>query len=316
MAARNVVTSGRKLSTRKTKWVCTYCNKSMSEDDKGMQCDSCENWVCLNCTNMPEEMYDMLNKYSKSSKTEKEISSFKWVCKVCEGSLPTLRAMNKTLSSLKNSNEERFDAIELQVKNVENSIGDRVSSEVKSMKDQIMSEISEEIENKFDSRYKEMNNRKAREMNLVLFNVPVSTESDPFERKNADNTFINILYNAIVPANGATSTAETFVAKNVFRLRSGDPSRIPPIKVICDSKSQVKNFLTNSFKIKDLTDVELKKIVVQRDYTQEQRETNKSLREELKLKNEAEGDKYTIRHGNIVEKKATGSHSGTESPSG
>ena len=136
MAAKNAATSdGRKTSMRKSKWVCTYCNKSMNEDDKGMQCDSCENWVCLNCTNMPEEMYDMLNKYSKSAKTEKEISSFKWVCKVCDRSLPTLRAINKTLSSLKNSNDERFDAIELQVKNVESSISDRVSSEVKTMKE-------------------------------------------------------------------------------------------------------------------------------------------------------------------------------------
>ena len=74
--------------------------------------------------------------------------------------------MNKTLSSLKNFNDERFDAIELQVKNDQSSIGDRVFSEVKTTKEQIMSEISEENENKFDSRYKEMNNRKAREMNL------------------------------------------------------------------------------------------------------------------------------------------------------
>ena len=53
---------------------------------------------------------------------------------------------------------------------------------------------------------------------------------------------------------------------------------------------------------------------MQRDYTQEQRDTNKSLREELKLKN-AEGDKFTIRHGKIVDKKAAGTHAGMMSPS-
>ena len=115
------------------------------------------------------------------------------------------------------------DLMPLNSKTVESSIGDRVSSKVKTMKEQIMSEISEEIENKFDSRYKEMNNRKAREINLILFNVPLSKESDPIERKNADTSFINILYNAIVTASGASSMPETFIAKNVFRLRSSDP---------------------------------------------------------------------------------------------
>lgn len=56
-----------------------------------------------------------------------------------------------------------------------------------------MSEITEEIEQKFDNRYKEMNDRKSREMNLIFFNVPVSTESDPLKRKESDILFVNEL---------------------------------------------------------------------------------------------------------------------------
>ena len=56
-----------------------------------------------------------------------------------------------------------------------------------------MSEITEEIEQKFDNRYKEMNDRKSREMNLIFLNVPVSTESDPLKRKESDISFVNEL---------------------------------------------------------------------------------------------------------------------------
>ena len=208
--------------------------------------------------------------------------------------------MNKTLSSLKFSNDQRFDAIETQVKNVESSIGEKVSSEVSKLKDQIMSEISGELELKFDSRYKEMNDRKSREMNLIFFNVPVSQDDDPINRKESDFKFINMLFNAIKTG---SSSSETFAAKNVYRLRSGDPTKIPPIKIVCDSKAQVKTFLSSSYKIKSLKDDELKKIIVSRDYTQEQRSSNKTLRDELKLKNE-DGELYTIRNGQIVEKKS------------
>ncbi|MES9905176.1 MAG: hypothetical protein ABW168_21190 [Sedimenticola sp.] len=251
----------------------------------------------------------MLNKYSKS---DKEVSAFKWVCKICDKSLPTLKEMNKSLSSLKLSNDARFDAIETQVKNVESSIGEKVSNEVGLLKDQIMAEISGEIEQKFDSRFKEMNDRKSREMNLILFNVPVSKDTDPLKRKDSDISFISMLFNTITTGE-TDSTAEKFAAKNVYRLRSQDSSKIPPIKVLCDSKSQVKKLLSNAYKIKSLHDESLKNIIVSRDQTKEQREVNKTLREELLKKNEGGEQQYTIRNGQIVEKPKKGKGNATAS---
>lgn len=173
------------------------------------------------------------------------------------------------------------------------------------LKEQIMSEISDEFEQKFDSRFKEMNERKSREMNLMLFNVPVSKEADPHKRKDADILLINTLFNSVCRGDGDSSD-EKFVAKNVYRLKTQDSSKIAPVKIVCDSKSQVKKFLSNAYKIKVLHEETLKKIIVSRDQTTEQREISKSLRKELLKKNEESGDRFTIRNGQIVEKGTKG----------
>ena len=96
MSGKGTSTSGgRNASTRKSKdWVCTYCSKCLGEEAKGMQCDTCESWVCLVCSQLPVEMYDMINKYAKSAKSDQEVSAFKWVCKICDRTLPTLREIN------------------------------------------------------------------------------------------------------------------------------------------------------------------------------------------------------------------------------
>ena len=100
---------------------CTYCNCVWGDEDTGMQCDSCECWVCLTCTQMPEEMYDMFNKYTKCAKTRSDVNAFKWVCKHCDQSSLTLKKRIKIWLVL----NSRFDAIEEQVRNVESSIKEK-----------------------------------------------------------------------------------------------------------------------------------------------------------------------------------------------
>jgi len=90
---------------KKKSWECPYCSKTFQDDYKSLQCDSCENWVCLPCSKMPDEMYDLMNKMSIMKKAETTINGLKWVCRMCDKTLPTLKEMNNTLGTIMTNNE-------------------------------------------------------------------------------------------------------------------------------------------------------------------------------------------------------------------
>lgn len=253
-------------------------------------------------------MYDMMTKLNKKESSDPNTKGLKWVCRMCDRSLPTLKEMNNTLGSIMKTNNERFDAIEAQVKKVEDSIGEKVSDEVMGLKDKLMSEISVEIDRKLDEKCKEESDRRYREMNLCFFNVPVSSDPDPKVRKDHDLSAICSLYRAIVKDEEPTDPQ----IKNAFRLQpakrnstSGEPgSRV--IKATFVNKHEMRLFLSNARFIKENKDLDknLQKVIIAKDLSIKEREENRKLREELKERNK-EGNNFTIRNGKIVPKVAT-----------
>ena len=303
MSHKTSSTSSYSGSLRSRKqWECPYCSKNFPDDAKSVQCDTCGNWVCLPCSKVNEELYDVIHKLNDN---EDGTSGFKWVCKLDERSLPTLKEMNTTLSSIMQSNNERFDKIEEQVRKVEDSIGEKVSEEVIGLKEKLMADISVEIDKKLEQKSKEENDRKFREMNLCLFNVPVSDSTDPQERKKHDLSVLNSLFQAVVKDDKITEPQ----IKNIFRLKSTNVSsegaegqlKDPVMKVTFVSKHELRLFITNARHIKDneALSKEMQNIMVSRDMSPREREINKQLRKDLTEMNK-EGKKFTIRNGKIV----------------
>lgn len=298
-------TSGKPGSRRNKQWECPYCSKHFPDEAKSVQCDTCESWVCLPCSKVPEEMYDLMHKLNDKRDKDTSTVGFKWVCRLDERSLPTLKSMNTTLTTIMKSNNERFDAIEEQVKKVENSIGDKVSEEVSNLKEKLMVDLSAEIDKKMEEKAKEERDRIYREMNLCLFNVPISESSDPQERKSHDTNIVISLFQAVVKDDKIKEPQ----IKNIFRLKSV-PERseqregqkhTPVMKVTFVNKHELRLFLNNAKHIKEniLLDVKLHTVIVSRDLSVREREANKQLRNELVEKNK-EGKNFTIRNGKIV----------------
>ena len=124
----------------KNQWECPYCSKTYPNETKSLKCDTCGNWVCLQCTKIHEQVHDVMHELNNSDSD----NGIKWICKLDQRSMPTLKEMSSTLTTIMQSNNERFDAIEAQVKRVEGSISEKVTEEVASLKDQLMTDISEE----------------------------------------------------------------------------------------------------------------------------------------------------------------------------
>ena len=51
---------------------CVFCD----EDDKLIECGRCEKWECINCSNMSEKQYDLLNDKSLGVRLH-------WFCNEC-----------------------------------------------------------------------------------------------------------------------------------------------------------------------------------------------------------------------------------------
>ena len=215
--------------------------------------------------------------------------------------------MSATLRTIMSTNSERFDAIESQVKKVEESIGPKVAEEMTGMKKQLMADLTEEIDKKLEEKMKEESDRRYREMNLCFFNVPISTDPDPKARKEYDKQIVYQIFHAII-----REDVEDPQIKNIFRIKpakskNSKDSRsesTPVLKVTFSSKHEIRLFLANARNIKDNAklDENLQKIIVSKDLSVKEREFNKKLRIELAEKNK-DGDQYTIRNGKIVEKK-------------
>ena len=157
-------------------------------------------------------MYDLMNKLN--DKKGPGLNGFKWVCKLDERSLPTLKDMSSTLSEIKQGNNERFDSIDRRINEVESSIGVKVQDEVAELKEKLKFELSDEIDKKLELRLKEENERRFREMNLVLFNVPTSTDKNTEIRKQYDLDIVVSLFQAVVKDEAMKEP----MIKNCFRL--------------------------------------------------------------------------------------------------
>ena len=126
-----------RLLSKTKDWECPYCGKNLPEEFKSLQCDTYDNWVCLPCTSIPDDMYKIMTRMNDPKNPSLGTKGIKWVCRLCDKSLPVLKEMNTTLGTLMKTNNERFDAIKTQVNKLENSIGDKVSEEVTNLKEKL-----------------------------------------------------------------------------------------------------------------------------------------------------------------------------------
>ena len=42
------------------RWPCSICNKNVLNNQKGVECDSCDKWCHMSCDGMSDEYYQLL----------------------------------------------------------------------------------------------------------------------------------------------------------------------------------------------------------------------------------------------------------------
>jgi hypothetical protein len=125
---------------------CNHCNKKVKEKEKALQCEICEMWYHIECRGVSVAMYKLLIGEGKN---------IHWFCDNCNGAVAKIYKVVCTV-------QNRQDVIEDKVDKISGSLND----------------MKENINDTIDKRLEERKNRRRREQNLILFNVPESKSED------------------------------------------------------------------------------------------------------------------------------------------
>jgi len=282
---------------------CAMCKVNINSSTEAMTCDTCIKWICIKCAEVPPSLYAELQKLDDDA--------FPWTCPDCKKKAPVdWKTLNNNILDLKKSNEERLSSVENKIHNLESTVKETVKKEVDCAKEEInkvvQKNLAETVSKLVDARLKEAEDQRIRGQNLIFFKVPMLNDKDSSVRKTHDQTIIKDLYKQLFPDD------DDFMISTCYRLGKPKPDddkdKDIPLKVVCASKGQRRKLLLNSKLIKDLDDENIKKVIVVRDLTVEQREANKKVREE-KAAREANGENVRERHGQCVEGAPQGSPS-------
>ena len=170
--------------------------------------------------------------------------------------------------------------LEEKVENIEKTIKEEVALQVSNMKDEIITSLKSNNYSVVDSRNKELEDRKRRELNHTIFNLKEHRCDSETENKRCDEHDLQNICESLGLGNLSVITS--------YRLGRKDESRTGPLKIILDSKAQRKFLLDNARYIGTETTEAYKRVIIAKYLTPEQR---KERGEKIKSRKRQTGDK-------------------------
>ena len=267
-------------------WKYEECEKLFRKDnDMVLECEYCEKHYCIKCLRYKQSEYEAMAKpecmwfcLACKPKIEKNILNEKMIEERC---LFYCQSINDRLEEVEKQLRTKCD--ETKVKEL---IKEMEGVHVKP-KGQVM-QAPNTVES--DNIIQEMNDRKAREANFLIFRAPEPETNLKEVREKADSEFVHGLCNEVCRAD---IDVNTDIVK-IIRLgkKEGDVAgegraRTRPMLVVMrnvDTKERIFKSLSN---LKGAED-KYRSLSIQHDQTKKQREEEKKLIEEAKAKEMAD----------------------------
>jgi hypothetical protein len=185
-----------------------------------------------------------------------------------------------------------------------------LSGKVHTLESQTSAEnLDKKIENIVDKKLAEAREREKRERNLVFVNIKESAAAAATERKREDIAEVKKVLDKVV------QLAEDEI-REVFRLGQVGGNKPRLLKVVMKDKEKKYEILRKSKDLNQGINDPRKKVYVNPDYSKEQRQANKELREEFKRR-VGQGEKdIKIIKGKIVKLENKGGGGERNSTSG
>lgn len=240
------------------------CQKCDENIDENVTCSGCQLQFCLNCADISPRLHECI--------INGELDNFHWQCRSCKATFPSLQHITEVLNDIKITHDDRMTNIETRMSNIEQNTKGEIQNNVQNMKDDIISQLRGDITSIVVDQTKEMDERRKRENNLVIFNLPEAQHSTNLENKKDDEDRIKKISICL-----GLDNLEIYSS---FRLGKKQPNVTRPLKVILVNKSQQKYLLANAKHIPAKTENEFKQVFLVRDMTVQQRKDRKKIQEE------------------------------------
>ena len=262
---------------------CGGCGKPAGAGT--VQCKGCDLWWHQNCSGMPKPMYDLI------IMTVDQCGTHCWCCRVC--------------ASVQDGIKKSIIALNVQVNEMDEKITAN-TSDIKSNKDNL-----EVLNNKFDNLestatksadkdeiFKEIREREARKVNIILHGVPepVGEAADRGKKDKQEIKSIAAAVNVKLDQN----------ADIKFAYRTGEKpketdAKPRPLRVGFHDRNKAQRLIDDAWKLKDNKKLKYTAYIAS-DLTVQQREEEKQMRKEVEEKNNdlASDDEY---HFQVVGKR-------------
>ena len=135
-------------------------------------------------------------------------------------------------------------------------------------------EIKASLQDDVRKEIREIEDKKKRTLNLIIYHMPECTSTNSSVRKEFDIKQFSELCNII-----GIQELDIHVC---FRLGNFNTSKCRPLKIVLNNKKHRKDILDNASKIRELPQSnQLKKCIITKDLTPQQREMNKVRRQQM-----------------------------------
>ena len=316
---------------------CKTCKENTTNQpkDEAVECDICLDWICYTCSGVSRELYDLatdeessIDYICKSCKETlpqiRELVSIKQKQNQLIELVKTEAQLNLNFrnqqETINNSYVQRLDALEKVVK--DKNLADfpplpEWTEQTKTIRkfalnQQKVAQSQQTLEKKIEaqeSTFKEDKRRVDKESSLVVYGIPEKNEDEEGQMMDDFGTVKHIY--------SGKATLSTRDVTQVSRLgrKTDDGVKIRPIKLTFVNQEKRLEILRNNKNLilegeefpacsADFCDdkgSKHKHIYVSPDKTQQQRDDEKKLREELRTRKLTDPD-LTIRNGKIMKK--------------
>ena len=231
---------------------CQKCDKITTES---AICQGCKLDYCVACAKISPTLFECLS--------SGEMNDFYWLCTSCRTTLPTLDNITGMLKDMQKDSNERMTCLETRVTSLESDTKDEIKGSVANMKAEIISSLKDDINKLVDTRHGEMEERKRRESNIVIFNKPEHNFPKGTTNKSADKYDVKQISHHL--------GQEFFNITNLFRLGKKVQGKTRVLKVILDSKIERRFLLENARHIQAKVPEIFKRVIITLVQRNEQR---------------------------------------------
>ena len=239
---------------------CQKCETIVKEK---IRCSGCKLLYCLKCAHVSQALYKCI--------LNGELENFHWTCMCCKEMFPTLDNISTTLQNLHANSEQRMNNLEDRMSKLEKNSKDDIKESISNMKEEILESVKSGIDKLVDDRNKELEDRRRRDLNLAVFNLPEPSMGTGQANKSLDdNTFKQIC---------SSLGLENVNIVASYRLGRRKLGSIRPYKLTLSDKVQRKFILENARFIPQKLPPELRTVVITKDLTPLQRKERKERRQ-------------------------------------